>query len=95
MNLNKTVIFSKKTVTRGDKELEMATGFQRCWQFCGVAGNGPLFSQQAMTSSVPAKALRVAKSLFYKIYIIGFDLMDSSMNPIQLFISAQFALYIL
>ena len=71
MNLNKTVIFSKKTVTRGDKELEMATGFQRCWQFCGVAGNGPLFSQQAMTSSAPANALRVAKSLFIRFILLA------------------------
>ena len=71
MNLNKTVIFSKKTVTRGDKELEMATGFQRCWQFCGVAGNGPLFSQQAMTSSVPANALRVANSLLIKFKLLA------------------------
>ena len=64
MNLNKTVIFSNKTVTCGDKELEMATGFQRCWQFCGLAGNGALVSQQAMTSSALANVLRVSKSLF-------------------------------
>ena len=73
-------------------DLRQAQGFQRCCQYRDLAGNRPLLSQQAATSTAPARAPQVAKK-FYTflqqwVYLAGF-----SINPVQPFAQAYFMYY--